>query len=48
MVVNRKVVLTKRPEGQLLESDFIVVEEDLADLNDGEVLLQLQRLGLVE
>ena len=33
MVVNRKVVLAKRPEGQLLESDFKVVEEELADLN---------------
>ena len=46
MVVNRKVVLAKRPEGQPLESDFKVVEEELADLNDGEVLLQVEHLSV--
>ena len=46
MVVNRKVVLAKRPEGQLLESDFKVVEEELADPNDGEVLLQVEHLSV--
>ncbi len=46
MVINRKVVLAKRPKGQLLESDFNLVEEELSSINEGEVLLQVEHLSI--
>lgn len=46
MVVNRKVVLTKRPEGKLSESDFRVVEENIGEIGEGEVLLQVEYLSI--
>ena len=48
MVVNRKVVLTKRPEGKLSESDFRVVEENIGEIGEGEVLLQVEYLSIDE
>ena len=46
MVVNRKVVLTKRPEVKLSESDFRVVEENIGEIGEGEVLLQVEYLSI--
>ena len=43
---NRKVVLAARPDGQLKESDMRVVEEEVAELGDGMVLLQIEHLSI--
>ena len=43
---NRKVVLAARPDGQLKESDMRVVEEEVAELGDGMVLLQVEHLSI--
>ena len=34
----KKVVLTKRPQGEPVKSDFTLVEAEVPALNDGEVL----------
>ncbi len=43
---NRKVVLTSRPDGEVKVSDMTIVEEDLAELEAGQVLLQVEHLSI--
>jgi len=45
-VINKKVVLASRPEGQPQVSDFKVVDEQLREPGDGEVLLQTDYLSI--
>ena len=46
MTTAKKVLLTKRPEGEPVESDFEVVEAEMPELNDGEVLLKVEHLSI--
>ncbi len=46
MVTNKKAVLIKRPDGEVAESDFELVEEELPELKDGEVLLDVEHLSI--
>ena len=46
MVMNKKVVLAKRPEADLKETDFQIVEEELGELPDGHVRLQVEHLSI--
>jgi len=46
MTTNRKAVLTKRPEGEARESDFTIIEEDLPELDEGQVLLDVEHLSI--
>ena len=41
-----KVMLVNRPDGQPVESDFSLVEEELPALNEGEVLLKVELLSI--
>lgn len=43
---NKKVVLAQRPQGQPQESDFRVIEEDLAPLAEDQVLLVTEHLSI--
>ncbi len=45
-MINRKVVLAARPEGQPKVSDFKLVEEEVRAPGDGEVLLQTDYLSI--
>ncbi|MFT5578613.1 MAG: NADPH-dependent curcumin reductase CurA [Paraglaciecola psychrophila] len=45
-LINRKVVLINRPEGEPKESDFQLVDEDVAQLNDDEVLIAIDHLSI--
>jgi NADPH-dependent curcumin reductase CurA len=45
-LINKKVVLASRPEGQPKESDFKVIEEELAELTEGQVLLATEHLSI--
>ena len=45
-MINKKVVLASRPEGQPKESDFKVIEEELAELTEGQVLLATEHLSI--
>jgi NADPH-dependent curcumin reductase len=44
--VNRKVVLAHRPAGTPLDSDFKIVDEPVAELAPGHVLVQVDVLGI--
>ncbi len=46
MLTNRKVTLRQRPNGTPLDSDFDVVEEPLPTRNPGEVVVQVDVLGI--
>ena len=46
MTTAKKVLLTKRPDGEPVESDFEVVEAEMPELNDGEVLLKVEHLSI--
>jgi NADPH-dependent curcumin reductase CurA len=45
-LLNRKVVLVSRPDGQPKESDFKIVEEDLPPLGEDQVLLAVEHLSI--
>ena len=45
-IVNRGVVLVKRPKGEPLESDFEIVEKKLNTLKEGELLIKVLYLSL--
>ena len=44
--MNRKVVLRNRPNGTPIDTDFEVVDETVASLNDGEVLVCVDVLSI--
>ena len=46
MTTAKKVLLIKRPDGEPVESDFKLVENELPDLKDGEVLLKVEHLSI--
>ncbi len=46
MVANTKVVLVQRPDGEPKVEDFKIVEDETAELNDGEVLLDVEHLSI--
>ncbi len=46
MTTTRKAVLTKRPDGAPVESDFKVEEAELPELQEGEVLLKVEHLSI--
>ncbi|MAD01831.1 MULTISPECIES: NADP-dependent oxidoreductase [Pseudomonas] len=43
---NRKVVLNKRPQGEIQDGDLVLKEETVRDLKDGEVLIKTLWLSL--
>ena len=43
---NRKVVLNKRPQGEIANDDLVIREEPVRELKDGEVLLKTLWLSL--
>ena len=45
-MINKKVVLAKRPEGQPQVTDFTVVEEELPELGADQVLLAAEHLSI--
>jgi len=45
-IVNRKVVLVSRPNGRPDDTNFCYVEEEVAPLDDGEVLVAVDLLGI--
>jgi NADPH-dependent curcumin reductase CurA len=45
-MINRKVVLAARPNGQPKESDFKIVEEEIPELGPDQVLLQTEHLSI--
>ena len=45
-MVNRKIVLASRPEGMVSEDNFRLEEEEIRDLEDGEVLLKTLYLSV--
>ena len=46
MTASRKIVLTQRPDGEPVESDFALVDSELKTLDDGEVLLKVEHLSI--
>jgi NADPH-dependent curcumin reductase CurA len=44
--VNRKVVLSRRPDGLPKADDFAIVDEDVGELNEGEILVEVEHLGI--
>jgi len=46
MPTTRKVVLTKRPDGEPVEADFSIEEAELPELQEGEVLLKVEHLSI--
>jgi len=46
MTTARKAVLTKRPDGQPVESDFRVLDVELPELKEGEALLKVEHLSI--
>ena len=46
MTASRKIVLTQRPDGEPVESDFALVDSELKTLDDGEVLLRVEHLSI--
>jgi NADPH-dependent curcumin reductase len=46
MTTTRKAVLTKRPNGEPVESDFTIEEAELPELQEGEVLLKVEHLSI--
>ena len=45
-MINKKAVLVTRPEGDLSEANFKIMEEELAELPDGHVRLQVEHLSI--
>ena len=45
-LVNKKVVLTQRPDGEPSAEDFSVVDEAVRELNDDEVLIAVEHLSI--
>ncbi len=46
MTKNKKWILKKRPKGLVEESNFKFVEEELSELQDGEILIQTEYLSV--
>ena len=46
VTTTRKAVLTKRPNGAPVESDFTIEEAELPELQEGEVLLKVEHLSI--
>jgi len=45
-IVNRKVVLCRRPTGMAQVGDFEVVEQEVGDLEEGQLLVKTEHLGI--
>ena len=45
-MINKKVVLATRPQGQLVESDFAILEEEIPELGEAQVLLKVEHLSV--
>ncbi len=45
-MLNKKVVLAARPQGQPKTTDFKIIEEELGEPGDGQVLLAAEHLGI--
>ena len=45
-MINKKVVLATRPDGPPKETDFKIIEEDIAELGPDQVLLQTEHLSI--
>lgn len=45
-MTNRKAILINRPDGEPKESDFQLVDEEIEELNDGEVLVSVEHLSI--
>ncbi len=43
---NRKIVLSKRPQGELRDGDLTLKEEPVRELRDGEILIKTLWLSL--
>lgn len=46
MVMNKKVVLSTRPDGEITEANFKLIEEELGELADGQVRLHVEHLSI--
>lgn len=46
MTKNKKWILKKRPKGLVEESNFKFIEEELSELQDGEILIQTEYLSV--
>ena len=46
MTKNKKWILKKRPKGLVEESNFQFIEEELSELQDGEILIQTEYLSV--
>ena len=44
--INRKIVLNKRPQGEIQDGDLVLKEEPVRELKDGEVLIKTLWLSL--
>jgi NADPH-dependent curcumin reductase CurA len=45
-LLNKKVVLCRRPDGMAQASDFEIIEQDVGELKDGQVLVKTEHLGI--
>ena len=46
MIINQKWILKERPTGLVDDSNFLFIEEDLPEINDGEILIQTEYLSV--
>jgi hypothetical protein len=46
MTINQKWILKERPTGLVDDSNFLFIEEDLPEINDGEILIQTEYLSV--
>ena len=46
MAINQKWILKERPTGLVDDSNFLFIEEDLPEINDGEILIQTEYLSV--
>ena len=46
MTKNKKWILKKRPKGLVEETNFKLIEEELSELQNGEILIQTEYLSV--
>lgn len=46
MTINQKWILKERPTGLVDDSNFLLIEEELPEINDGEILIQTEYLSV--
>lgn len=46
MAINQKWILKERPTGLVDDSNFLFIEEELPEINDGEILIQTEYLSV--